>query len=138
MTSTYVESLVDVEISVHVPLMSLPNRASHAWPWLLDCQNAFNVISLNFLASDWIYNCWFDAKERERGAAGFRRSNSTKRGDDMGAGFRLPIRLEKEINSTVIRREGEVTYINNMSFLFTNYFKVPFPHFGRYGLTNRP
>ena len=33
----YIVSFVDIEVGVHVSLVSSPNGAGHAGPWLLEC-----------------------------------------------------------------------------------------------------
>ena len=61
--SIYVVALVDVEISVHVPLVGAPNCAGHAGPWLLEGKNTLDVVTSDFLSRDRVDNSRLNSKE---------------------------------------------------------------------------
>jgi hypothetical protein len=43
--------------------MSTPNSACHAGPWLLDGQDALDIVAVNFSTRYWVNDGWFDAEE---------------------------------------------------------------------------
>lgn len=90
---TYINSLVNIQIRVHVSLMGAPNCACHRWPWLLESQNTFNVIPMNLFARNRIDNRRLDTEKGKWGRTWFRWGDSTKRCNDMRAGFCLPVCL---------------------------------------------
>jgi hypothetical protein len=49
-TSTYVVALIHIQVCVHVSLMCSPDCACHTGPWLLECQDALHVVSVDLLA----------------------------------------------------------------------------------------
>jgi hypothetical protein len=92
---TYVVALVHVIVSVHVALVGTVHGAGHAGPGLLERQNTFDVVAGEFLAGNRVDNGGLDTEERQRSTARFGRSNTGKRCNDVGAGFRLPVSLRK-------------------------------------------
>lgn len=90
---SYVVALVDIEISIHISLVRAPHSAGHAWERLLDGENAFNIIALEFFARDGVDNGGLDTEEGQGSTTRFRRGDSCERGDDVGASFRLPVGL---------------------------------------------
>lgn len=92
-TSTYVVSLVDVEVGIHVPLVSTPDGAGHARPRLLDRQDTLDIITLQLLAGDRVDDGGLDAEERQGGTAGLRGCHTTQRGDNVRTRLCLPVGL---------------------------------------------
>jgi len=90
---THVVALVHIQIRIHVPLVRAPNCASHAWPWLLDCQDTLNIVTVQLLARDRVDDSGFDTEKGQRGATGFRGCDTCQWSDDMGTGFGLPVCL---------------------------------------------
>lgn len=90
---TYVVTLVDIQIGVHVALVSTPHGAGHAGPGLLEGQNTLNVIATDLLTRDGVNDGGFNTKERQRGATRLGRSDTTQRGNHVGAGLGLPVGL---------------------------------------------
>lgn len=56
MASTYVVSLVHVQVRVHISLVCTPDSTGHAGPRLLEGEYAFNIVSVNLLARNGINN----------------------------------------------------------------------------------
>jgi hypothetical protein len=88
-----VVALVDVEVGVHVALVGAPDGAAHAGPGLLEGQDAFDVVAVDFFAGDGVDDRGLDAEEGEGGGAGFGGSDAGEGRDDVGAGFGLPVGL---------------------------------------------
>ena len=88
-----VVALVDVEVGFHVALVGAPDGAAHGGPGLLESEDAFDVVAVNFLAGDGVDDGGFDAEEGEGGGARFGGGDTGERGDDVGAGFGLPVGL---------------------------------------------
>ena len=80
--------------------MGAVNSASHAGPGLLECQNTLDVVAGQFLAGNRVDDGGLDTEERQRSTAGLGRSNTGKRCNDVGAGFRLPVGLRKLLAPT--------------------------------------
>lgn len=135
---THVETFVDIEVSIHIPFMSSPNRASHAGPWFLDGQNAFHIVPMNLLARHRIHDGRLDPEEWEGGAARFGGSDTAKRADYMRPRFSLPVSLKMPpaISGHTRSRAG-VTYIHDVRFFSADDLKVPLPHLSRNRLTHR-
>ena len=93
MNGTNVVSLVHIQICVHVSLVSTPDCASHTWPWLLECQNTLDIVSVNFFAGDRVDDRRLNSEEGKGGRTWFGRCYSCERSDDMGAGLSLPVSL---------------------------------------------
>ncbi len=66
-TRTHVNSLVDIQICVHIPLVCSPDCTRHARPWLFKGQDALDIIAMNLVTRYWIDDGRFDAKEGEGG-----------------------------------------------------------------------
>lgn len=47
---THIESWIDVEVGIHISLMSAPYCARHAWPWLFERQHALHIVTRQFLS----------------------------------------------------------------------------------------
>src|SRR2546423_1279779 len=62
-SSTYVVALVHVQVGVHIPLMCAPHSSCHTRPWLLERQNALDVVAFDLFAGDRVNDCRFDTKE---------------------------------------------------------------------------
>lgn len=73
--------------------MGAPDGASHAWPGLLEGKDTLDIVAMDLLARDRVDDRRLDAEEGKRGGAGLGGSNTSKRGDDVGAGLGLPVRL---------------------------------------------
>jgi hypothetical protein len=61
---TYIVALVNVQISVHVPLVCAPDGSRHARPRLLESQHALDIVAVDLLARDRVDDCRLDAEER--------------------------------------------------------------------------
>ena len=92
-TETYVVTLVDVQVGVHVALVSTPHGASHERPRLFEGKNALDVIAGDLFARDRINDGGFDTEERHGGASRLVGRDSTQGSDDVGAGLGLPVGL---------------------------------------------
>lgn len=90
---THIVAFIDVHVSVHVPLVGAPYSTSHAWPWLLDCKNALDIVPVHFFARHRVDDGRFDTKERQRRASRLGGRHSSDRCDDMRSGFGLPVCL---------------------------------------------
>ena len=95
-TATYVVSLVHVQVCIHVSLVCAPDCAGHTGPWLLECQNTLNVVSVDLFTGNRVYDGRLDAKEWEGGTTWLGGSYTSKRSDDMGTGLSLPVCLEAD------------------------------------------
>lgn len=92
-SNTYVEALVNVEVGVHVALVSAVDAAGHARPGLLEGQNTLDVVSVQLFARDGVDDGGLNAEERKRGTTRLGGGDTSKRGDDVGAGLCLPVGL---------------------------------------------
>ena len=92
--ASYVVSLVHIQVCIHIPLVCAPDRAGHAGPWLLECQNALNVVSMNLFARNRVDNRRLDTEERKRGTTWLGGGYTSKRSDDVGTSLSLPVCLE--------------------------------------------
>ena len=90
---TYVVTLVNVQVGVHVSLVSTPDGSCHGRPCLLECQDTLDVVAVNLLARDRIDDGRLDTEERQRSTSRLGRSDSSKRRDDVGARLGLPVSL---------------------------------------------
>lgn len=90
---TYVVALVDVEIRVHVSLMSTVHGSGHARPRLLEGKHTLDVVSVALLARYRIDDGGLNAKEGKRGATRLGGRNAGERGDDVGTSLGLPVCL---------------------------------------------
>lgn len=61
----HIQTLVYIQICIHIPLVCSPDSSGHAWPRLLECKHALNIISVDFLAGDGINDGWLNAEEGE-------------------------------------------------------------------------
>lgn len=104
---TYVEVLVDVEIGIHVALVVTVDSSVHARPCLLEGQDSLNVVSVELLAGHGVDDGGLDTKEWKRSASRLGRSDTCKRGDDVGAGLGLPVGL------------SGVSHVQSVTVLFT-------------------
>jgi hypothetical protein len=129
----YVVSLVDVQICLSVSFVVTPNSSSHARPWLLECKNTFDIISMNLLPGNGIDDCGLDAEEWERGGSWLGGCDTCERSNDIGASLGLPVCL---LSSDIFCLSGFKTYINNVSFLLSNNFKIPLPNLSSNWFTN--
>ena len=62
---TYVVSLVNIQICVHIPLVCSPDCASHTGPWLLESQDTLNIVSMNLFTGNWIDDRRLDTEKWE-------------------------------------------------------------------------
>ena len=92
--STHVVSLVDIEVSIHISLVCSPDCSSHARPWLLECQDSFDIVSVNFFARNRVNNRRLDAKEWKRCTTGLGGSYTSKRSNDIRSSLGLPVCLK--------------------------------------------
>jgi hypothetical protein len=88
-----VVAFVDVQVGVHVALVGAPDGAAHGGPGLLEGEDAFDVVAVDFLAGDGVDDRGLDAEEREGGGAGLGGCDAGEGCDDVGAGFGLPVGL---------------------------------------------
>jgi hypothetical protein len=112
-----------------------PDSTSHARPWLLESKHTFDIVTVDLLAGDWVDDRWFDTEEWKRSTSWLRWCYTCKWSDDIGSGLGLPVCLQ--FVSKCLNYKKDASYINNVSLLFSNGFKVPFPNFSSDGLTNR-
>ena len=61
---THVIALINVEVGIHVALMSTPDSSGHARPWLFNSQDTFYVVAMYFFPGDWVDDRGLDTKER--------------------------------------------------------------------------
>lgn len=104
--STYVVTLVDIQISVHVALVRTPHGAGHAGPGLLESQNTLNIIARDFLTGDGVDNGRLDTEEGQGGTAGLGRGDTAQGSDDVGASLGLPVGLLIEMLEYRTRRKN--------------------------------
>lgn len=93
--TTYVITGIDIQVGVHVLLMSTIDGTSHARPRLLKRQDTLNIVAVNLLARYGVDNSRLDAKEGKRCTAGLGGGNAGQGGDDVGARFCLPVCLQR-------------------------------------------
>jgi hypothetical protein len=124
---THVVSGVDVQVRVHVPLVSAPDGAGHAGPRLLERQHALDIVAVDLLAGNRVDDRWLDAEEGEGGAARLSWGDAGQGSDDMGAGLRLPVRLQESAGN---HHQISATYIYNVALLLADYIIVPLPDLG--------
>ena len=93
MVETYVVTLVNVQVRVHVPLMSTPDGAAHTGPSLLEGEDALDIVAVELLSGDGVDDRGLNAEEGKRGTPRFRRRHTSKGRDDVGSGLRLPVGL---------------------------------------------
>jgi len=80
---THIVALVDVQVGVHVPLVSPPDGPGHAGPRLLEGQNTLDIVTMQLLARDRVDDGGVDTEEGERGTAGLGGGNTSKGSDDV-------------------------------------------------------
>jgi len=114
--------------------MSTPDGTGHTWPWLLECQNPLDIISVDLLARDWVNNRRLNSEEWERCRSRLGWGNASKRSDNVGTGLSLPVCLDPV--SIFHLGSSHCTYIDNVGFLLSNDFEIPFPNFSRNWLTD--
>jgi hypothetical protein len=90
---SYVVTLVHVQVGVHVTLVGTPHSTGHAGPRLLEGQDTLDIVAKNLLAGDGVDNGRLDTEEGQGSTTGLGRSDTTERGDDVRAGFGLPVCL---------------------------------------------
>jgi hypothetical protein len=90
---THIVAFVNIQICVHVPLVCSPNGAGHAGPWLLESQHTLYIITVYFFAGNGIDDCGLDAEEGEGRRSRLSWRNTTKWGNNVRPGLRLPISL---------------------------------------------
>jgi len=91
--STYVVTLVDIQVSVHIPLVSTPNGAGHARPGLLKGQNTLHIVAGDLFTGDRVDDSGFNTKEGKRSTAGLGGGDTAKRGDHVRTSLGLPVSL---------------------------------------------
>lgn len=89
----YIETLVDIEIRLLEPRMSVPNSPRHTWPRLADGEYTFFPGIRDFVAGYRIHYNSIDTKAGSTGTTWLHRSYPGKRSNQMRASLRLPIRL---------------------------------------------
>jgi hypothetical protein len=60
---------------------------------LLEGEDAFDIVAVDFFARDGVDDGGLDAEEGEGSGAGLGRRDAGEGGDDVGAGFGLPVGL---------------------------------------------
>jgi hypothetical protein len=60
---THVVALVDVQVCVHVSLVSSPDCARQTWPWLFECQNTLDVVAVYLFTRHGVDDRRLDTKE---------------------------------------------------------------------------
>ena len=114
--------------------MRTPNGTGHAGPRLLDGKHTLDIVALDLLAGHGINDGGLDTEARKRRTAGFRGRNASKGGDDVGSGFRLPVRLRELASIREIMTDP--TYVENLRVLLSDHLEIPLPHLSGNGLSN--
>ena len=73
--------------------MRTPDRPGHTGPWLLECQNTLNVVSVNFFARNRVDDRRLNTEEWKGGTTWLGGCYASKRSDNIGTGLCLPVRL---------------------------------------------
>ena len=92
--SSEVIAFVDVQVGVHVSLVSTPDGAGHGWPGLLEGEHTLDVVALDLFAGYGVDNGGLDAEEGERCRARLGWGYTTHWRNDVGASLCLPVCLE--------------------------------------------
>ena len=92
----YVVSWVGFQVDIHETIVRAPDRTSDTWPGILDTEDTFDVIAMQFFAGSRIHNGRFNSKEREGCAARFGGCSVRKRSNDVRSSFRLPVSLLRQ------------------------------------------
>ena len=90
---TYVETLINVQVGVHVSLVRGPNSPRHTRPGLLETQDTLDVIAVQLLSGNRINNNRIDSEEWQGGTTRLSRRHSRQGGNDVRSGLGLPISL---------------------------------------------
>lgn len=90
---TYVVALVNVQVRVHIPLVSTPHGSSHARPRLLERQDTLDIIALELFTGDRIDDSRLNAKEGESCGTRLGWCDAAERCNDVGSGLGLPVGL---------------------------------------------
>lgn len=86
-------TLINVQISIHIALVSAPDGTGHARPWLLESQHTLDVIAEDLLARHWVNDGRLNAEERQGRTARLRGRDTAQGSDHVRAGFGLPVSL---------------------------------------------
>lgn len=117
--------------------MGTPHGAGHAGPRLLEGQNTLDIVAKNLLPGDRVDNGRLNTKEGQRSTAGLGGSDTTERGDDIGASLGLPVCLQIQKLEVIPKGpRGRETNVADMGFLLADGLKVPLPDFRSNGLSN--
>jgi hypothetical protein len=81
--SREVVSLVDVQVGVHVALVSTPDGTGHRGPGLAESQNSLDVVSDELLTRDGVDNAGVDSEEGEGSRSGLGGSASSEGSDNV-------------------------------------------------------
>lgn len=88
-----VEALVDVQVGVHVTLVSSPDCAGHARPRLLKGQHTLDVVAADLVTRDGVNDRGLNTEEGQRCTPGLGGRDTTQGSDDIRASFGLPVGL---------------------------------------------
>src|SRR5690606_9270981 len=124
---TYVVSLVDVEIGLHVPLVGAVYGTGHAGPWLLDREDTLDVIAVDLLSRHGVDNGGLNTEARQRSTSGLRRGDARHRSNYVRARFRLPVCLAPRTLATMQitgrpPSQTRQTYVDDLTPLLPNNF----------------
>ncbi len=61
--ATHVVAGIDIQVSIHVSLMSTPNRTSHTRPRLLDGQYTLYIVAMDLFARDRVDDGGLDSEK---------------------------------------------------------------------------
>ena len=132
---THVVSLVHVEISIHVPLVSAPDCAGHAGPRLLEGEHTLDIVAVDLFTGHRVDDGGLNAEEGQRRGPRLCWSNTTQRCDDMRASLGLPICLLPLVR-VHLSRIGAFSHVYNMCLLLSDDLEIPLPHLGGDGLSD--
>jgi hypothetical protein len=78
--SSEVVTLIDVEVSLLIPVVGSPDSTSHARPGLLEGQNTLDIVTVNLFARNRVDEGRLDTEERQRATARLGGSDSSQGG----------------------------------------------------------
>jgi hypothetical protein len=78
--SSEVVTLVDVKVSLLIPVVGSPDSTSHAGPGLLKGQNTLDIVTVNLFARNRVDEGRLDTEERQRATTRLGGSDSSQGG----------------------------------------------------------
>lgn len=90
---SYVVTLVDIQICLHVALVGTPDGTGHARPGLPKGKHTLDLVAGNLLARDRVDDSRVNTEEWQGSTTRLGGGDTTQRGDDVGASLGLPVGL---------------------------------------------